>query len=297
MPEEIHFECREDEACECDTQEIVMRFPGAEKWENWNSSAKQCFKLLQATTSTVSLAPGHFGYIWTRIVNDYSELTLMYKADILPALSGLAHEALQHNPGKYLAGLWERDIAFQLGWRRAPYIYVENSKPDEEPTSTQRVMSLGPSFSWISSAGPVDFQIYSKSFLRFIVPICALESSDIKHATEDPCGQVLTGCSIRLKGRFANISEFRSKDDRPLIFLDYSSAYAWASETSEDTTILFGLYEHPDLLDDTGAPESVVGLLLQRKEHTTEYVRVGVVEFVTVSQFYEVAREGTFTIV
>jgi hypothetical protein len=56
--------------------------------------------------------------LWRRIIEDYILLDLTHESDRLPALSGLASffEAQFPASGKYMAGLWEGDLARDLLW-------------------------------------------------------------------------------------------------------------------------------------------------------------------------------------
>ncbi|KAF1829228.1 HET-domain-containing protein, partial [Decorospora gaudefroyi] len=88
FPNEMQFECQSERICERDT--VHETFP----------------------------RPDHhrFGELWGLVIQVYSCLSLTCKEDILPALSGVAHGLAHLFKGKYLAGLWELDIAYQLGW-------------------------------------------------------------------------------------------------------------------------------------------------------------------------------------
>jgi hypothetical protein len=62
--------------------------------------------------------------MWTELIEEYSSLDLSFERDKLAAIGGLArraHEVTLRNLGRYLAGLWEKSLALQLGWMTYPY--------------------------------------------------------------------------------------------------------------------------------------------------------------------------------
>jgi hypothetical protein len=83
---------------------------------------------------------------WLHTVSRYTQRTLTHKSDKLPACAALAEifaDILSLEPSHYLAGLWQNDIYAQLLWYRPEVI-----------TSGR---SSGPSWSWVSIDGPVEF--------------------------------------------------------------------------------------------------------------------------------------------
>ncbi|KIJ48704.1 hypothetical protein M422DRAFT_115074, partial [Sphaerobolus stellatus SS14] len=82
--------------------------------------------------------------MWRTVVEDFTLLDLTYESDRLPALSGLAQRFAEYFPKneRYLAGLWEGDLARDLLW-----------KPGRVPLGTTAMMEkkdIGPSWSWSS---------------------------------------------------------------------------------------------------------------------------------------------------
>ncbi|KFY11433.1 hypothetical protein V492_04458 [Pseudogymnoascus sp. VKM F-4246] len=53
---------------------------------------------------------------WDTIISSYTGSKLAFPSDKLVAISGLAQRAFKENGDQYLAGLWRRDIEFQLLW-------------------------------------------------------------------------------------------------------------------------------------------------------------------------------------
>jgi len=293
LPDEIHFECQEEKLCECDAVHVLHSKPTNIDVEinDYQSAigATSSFRLLQAQTSTDALLPMHFGYLWASLVQNFSKLSLTYKEDALPALSGLAHGVLHLKPGDYLAGLWERDIAFQLGWRPHNRSWSQDS------------LSSEPSFSWVVSPNRVDFWSFSVRFsASSFVPVCTLESSDIRLATANPYGQVLAGSNIRLRGHFALGRQVTLVGQQSTVWIDNSPGFSTRPELSISdwgSKIVFGLYEWEQQEQGKRSPLRFINcLLLQQRGVGNEHVRIGVIDKVPVSLFNQVAREGSFTV-
>lgn len=88
---------------------------------------------------------------WQHLVHQYSRRSLKHRSDKLPAFAATATlfgECLRLGPEEYVAGLWLFDINMQLRWRRP--IDIEWSKWEHG--------KLGPSWSWISVDGPVEYE-------------------------------------------------------------------------------------------------------------------------------------------
>jgi hypothetical protein len=142
-------------------------------------------------TSQDHVQQQRFGFDWSKIVSDYSHLNLTYATNVLPALSGIARSVEHLLPGKYIASLWERNIAYQLTWNLAYQDVPGNSyeRPLHRPSPKR------PTFSWISYSEPARFGFLSAKY----TPLSTLISSDVRLATADPRGRILSA-SICLKG-------------------------------------------------------------------------------------------------
>ncbi|KAK5652262.1 hypothetical protein OQA88_10610 [Cercophora sp. LCS_1] len=100
---------------------------------------------------------------WYRLVQNYSECSLTYEKDRLPAIAGLAQSFSEmNNPGRYMFGLWEKSLHIGLLWingsgrplgRRNRQIEAEDSQSDRL-TLTSRV-SIDPSQHPEPAAGEV----------------------------------------------------------------------------------------------------------------------------------------------
>lgn len=84
--------------------------------------------------------------MWTELIEEYSALNLTFESDKLAAIGGLAkrsHQVASGKLGRYFAGIWEKCLALQLGWKTLPVF------PDIllDPRSTTY---KAPSWSWAS---------------------------------------------------------------------------------------------------------------------------------------------------
>jgi hypothetical protein len=79
---------------------------------------------------------------WNQIVFDYTGRNLTRVSDKLPALSGYARHIQSLNADTYLAGLWKKDIVFQLLWYVADFQLTT--------TRSRSLTYRAPSWSWAS---------------------------------------------------------------------------------------------------------------------------------------------------
>jgi hypothetical protein len=245
-----------------------------------------------------------FAWEWMVLASDYSKMNLTYGDDSLPALSGLA-SCMEHlKPGKYIAGLWQHDIVYQLGW------CVESGPDIRRWTFPENVDLVGPTFSWSSHVRPV-----GKGYSRNTRDISTLESFQIDLATPNPYGKVrhasLCLCGPVVPGEDV-ISWFKTSEltrDTAHVYLDsgldLKVPFIYRNRTNDahyedleneipwKSIICLGLYEcgnwQPTQLD--------VLLLQPNKTGTGEYVRIGLVREVWKFWFYENAVARTITVV
>lgn len=95
---------------------------------------------------------------WLDAVTEYTRRKLTIPSDRLPACAALAKnfgDIMGFDSSHYLAGLWKDDICAQLLWRRLEARQAEST--------------CGPSWSWSSINGPVEF------FERYLLEDCNFE--------------------------------------------------------------------------------------------------------------------------
>jgi hypothetical protein len=111
LPDEVLFECLTHRSCECEFVYVEDKYPTI-------SEACGEFRALKNANSLSAVSNLRFGRSWALIIREYKSLALTYQTDILPALSGVARSLEHLDLGRYIAGFWEYDIIFQLGWCR-----------------------------------------------------------------------------------------------------------------------------------------------------------------------------------
>jgi hypothetical protein len=141
---------------------------------------------------------------WMDIVEDYTRRDLTKQTDKLPAISALAQKVHNYRMCHYLAGIWEDDLVYELGWmpdlceptyEEAKEDFAEHSKDGIhcEDASVVKPVYRAPSWSWASVDGSVT---YVKEIDRFGTNYSMIEYVD--HGIElfesaNPYGQVKGG--------------------------------------------------------------------------------------------------------
>jgi hypothetical protein len=289
LPDEILFECQTERKCECDGTSM-------EYTEHSDHEGYPAFVNLLNTTSIPEL---DFAREWNSVLLHYSRMELTYAKDSLPALSGVAASLEHLKLGKYIAGIWEHGLVFQLGWS----IYTASSRKRWKYPESLDI--LGPTFCWSSHVVPVSGSGFFDS------SICNLEGFHVDLATNNPYGQV-RHASICLRGRVVSGDHIVSLRKKPgqgyasidsgfsfrLSDSDYDGKKAEQDELQKkicwELVVCFGLHKY-----NYGQEISMVNaLLLQPKKiGTSEYIRIGIVWNVEKSWFDQHAVESTVTIV
>lgn len=296
LPTEIVFQCDIERQCEC----------GAASKEDIDYNDYEGLDTFVNLRAEPNLDPKklHFGAEWMLIASEYSKMNLTCGGDSLPALSGLAASLAHLKPGKFIAGLWQKDIIYQLGWHIEPGLDYRRWKFPED------VDLLGPTFSWSSHVRPVGKGRGNKK-----QDTCTLESFNVDLATSNPYGKV-RHASLRLNGPVVSgrdmISWFKTSEetqDTADVYLDsglclmvpflYRNATNAAQYTKFETeidwnsVICFGLYE----CGNWAAMQLDVLLLQPSKMRKGDYVRIGLVSDLWKPWFYERAVERTITVI
>ncbi|KAF9475453.1 HET-domain-containing protein [Pholiota conissans] len=130
---EMVWVCDVIQRCEC--KELDGTPPDGDGW----SASKDQIAKIGAMTDNKALHG-----LWRTIVEDVTLLDLTYESDRLPALSGLAYRFAEYLPKneRYLAGLWEGDLARDLLW--------ESRGSTQTAGPTRDRMMTAPSWSWAS---------------------------------------------------------------------------------------------------------------------------------------------------
>jgi hypothetical protein len=139
----------------------LIAFTGAElQWTCRTLKACEC-RRKSYPTLPLFLIPIHlssmeshlkWSRIWSKIVEEYSCRNLKHASDKLPALSGLASKFGEATGFTYIAGLWKETLVYDLSWQCDQEL--------REASSTW----LGPSFSWVSINGAVNYRFARHSY-------------------------------------------------------------------------------------------------------------------------------------
>ncbi|KAK4208279.1 hypothetical protein QBC37DRAFT_405424 [Rhypophila decipiens] len=143
--------------------------------------------------------------VWAQAVAAFASSDLTYPTDKLVAVSAIAKEMKPHMRCKYLAGLWETDLVYQLSWT-GPW---EALRPKAPPYVAPYV---APSWSWASAERPLPrlLEIYEWFHLNYIpkeqpLPLVeVLECHTQLASVDDDTGQV-TGGFLKLRGQLIQV--------------------------------------------------------------------------------------------
>ncbi|KAF4451150.1 hypothetical protein F53441_5849 [Fusarium austroafricanum] len=97
--------------------------------------------------------------LWRDLIIQYSQKNITKRTDGLPAVAGLATEWDNDLTGRYLAGLWEKDLLNHLRWM-----------PDEKD-SGDKPEYIAPSWSWLSAHRGVTWGLESFNDDEFFVEV------------------------------------------------------------------------------------------------------------------------------
>lgn len=129
---------------------------------------------------------------WRNIATEFATKKITMRTDALPALAGLATIWSYKSLGRYLAGIWEKDILRYLTW------VPGETQVDEEKTSY-----VAPSWSWLSCQRAVEWDPRFDRDIEFFTNVDATQS--VCHTNPlNPFGEVeygyitLTGDLIRM---------------------------------------------------------------------------------------------------
>lgn len=129
---------------------------------------------------------------WRKIVERYSQRKLTVETDKLPALAGMASqlwnlstppEDRSMSSTGYLAGLWRDDFIYGLAWAR----------PHSSPMGTRPQDYCGPSWSWASVHGAVEYE----SWCRNRGQIARFVDADVDlYSQQHPFGMVTSAWAL-----------------------------------------------------------------------------------------------------
>lgn len=182
--DELVWHCLTSADCECGRVKLELsQIPEGRRYRRRRNNFDS---LLLSCTSGIP--------VWQGIVQQYSAAKITKEEDTLPALSGVASALASSDTGKYLAGMWEKELPASLCWwtltGRRPQDYI------------------APSFSWASINGGVEFErVYDLDDI--IIDILHSSSTPVYPAY--PFGQVKQG-HVKISGLLLSVTCTRMFD-------------------------------------------------------------------------------------
>ena len=137
---------------------------------------------------------------WNEAIQDYSSRKLTFGKDKLPAISAIAAKLSKINEQEYLAGLWKKNLLWDLLWVSLWGSGSDNSSP------LKRIEGA-PSWSWASIDGPVEnkSRSYGDAFRLDVQEEATLLDAVCEVSGLNPFGEV-TGGSLTVKGPLVGVT-------------------------------------------------------------------------------------------
>jgi hypothetical protein len=279
---QLFWECRQ----------TLLAEDGLRPWSMWTGQAETIPGLarnLYGMTADPSNLIRLLDVWYTNVVSQsYSRRKLTRPEDKLTAISGIARAFFRHFRCKYIAGLWEFDLAFGLSWRKRGAV-------------TRPAVYRSPSFSWACLDAPVsgvEWPLRPSPNLQSAVMV---EQSHVELDGEDPFGRI-SSSSITVTGNVRKafvVSRKRiSAGDYDLVWELRSLANKLLGTAFMDEDVSNDIPELVDCLILSENDKVGQALILQRtSENEEEYIRKGVAEILGYDKddvFFE--RDGMQTI-
>jgi len=197
---ELQWMCKTTATCEC----------GAIDEATLSTDEFSYLRISQMSTSLEAFA------CWQSLVATYSERTLTFGSDKLPAISGLAVVVQRFTESTYVAGLWADNIVLDLCWQRytktADVLGAEATDAVKVFTPTYRA----PTFSWASIDALVGYANFTtlEEWDRW-VPLTNVVDIQTAVSGENPYGSV-AGASLSLRGPVIDVRvQAKEETDNP----------------------------------------------------------------------------------
>jgi len=218
-----------------------------------------------------------YSSIWIAIVEKHTGCSLAMPGDKLIALSGIARllqEAFEvHTDCKYIAGLWDCFLPFELLWR------VKHDKVNSKGSSRTPIYTA-PTWSWASNEGQIRFD-WTSGNQSHAPSTAVVVDVQVNASNHKGYGRVTSGC-IRLRGRMALLTWHKRSYNPTIEFLELTDGRSRActsravghmhcddrSGTDPSPCPHFYFLVHDD-------NASIYGLRLQRVDHGN-FQRIGI---------------------
>lgn len=203
---EVMFEC--NQACHCECEEMAFSKLAHEK-EEPEKRLKQTLNRILRTTGPFeknnTIEPKSLEIKarenWHNVVEEYSRASLTHPTDKLPALSGIASRMPQAW-GPYIAGLWSKDILWELLWDHPTFARGPRSRYDSPGKY------VAPSFSWAVTLGGIGWKPHPGDVSRQAE---VTEVSVTPRDRRNPFSEVKEGAFIRIRCHRVSAT-FKSRD-------------------------------------------------------------------------------------
>lgn len=192
---EVIFECFSSRCCECtpdETKAIDLPPPSIflaidDRYslyeESYADADIKCIVADQLLHWQEVDGQGSDGHIerswghWHRLVGEYTRATLTKAEDTLSALSGVVNSIPPGILGSYIAGLWSKNLPWDLLWQ-----------PSHQYKSERHSVFVAPSFSWASMRTPIQYDPFYNSCKGQLAEV--LQSTIHPISEKDPLGAI-----------------------------------------------------------------------------------------------------------
>jgi hypothetical protein len=149
--------------------------------------------------------------LWRHLVVRYSQRTLSHRTDKLAALAGLTKLTInsiardEGSPDEYFAGLWKREIGFDLAWRVERF---PANLSNQNSHGSAQLIYFAPSWSWASSK-PIKYDfslpIWGWKYEPQVADQCALIRAECTPELPGDSTGPISYARIRLKGKISAV--------------------------------------------------------------------------------------------
>jgi hypothetical protein len=214
-PRVLHF-CRDQIFLECRTRMVCELYDAGMPNEYYSGNRRAPLKANDAFWKKDKASCYE---MWRKLIQTYSMMSLTYPSDKLAAISGVAKMVQLVVRDEYVAGMWRKDLVYQLLW-------YTNGR------AIRASAYRAPSWSWASIDGDIDCQWSPDD------PAAAeIVDFHIENATQDDTGQILGGWldlkgslrsvqleySLIVEGPAVNFQDYDGERDKIVAYLDDAS--------------------------------------------------------------------------
>lgn len=276
--EQLYWECRTAFACEAYPRGAPTMGGEALPYEK---PLKVQVRLSVPPPSFVSNAVED----WSKIVKSFTGSRLTFASDKLIAIGGVAKAIHTQTKDQYLAGMWRRDLVFQLDW------YVERSS---QPTLSQCVTSyIAPSWSWASVTGQVVISglLASKDedWTKGMRELARVVDISLQTTSGDPFGQMRSGklCveAVTTPLQILQIDEYNRNDSFNYVEVGGKRVNSVSLTTDikglklPAVVTFLSLYQLPTLEAESANQREHGIILVDTDGMSTRYARIGTMHF------------------